>query len=47
MSPNYKKTFFTPSVKRYLFVVLFVFFGVVAFLNEADSKLGYYLSFWL
>lgn len=47
MSPNYKKTFFTPWVKRYIFVSLFIFFSVVVFLNEENSLLWNYLALWL
>lgn len=42
-----KKAFFTPTVQRYIYVSLFVFLSVVAFLNEKDSILWSYLSDWL
>ncbi|MDD3793570.1 MAG: DNA translocase FtsK [Candidatus Gracilibacteria bacterium] len=35
------------ETKRYIFIVLFLFVGIVSFLSEKDSTLGYYLSLGL
>lgn len=41
------KTVMNSDIKRYIYVAVFLFLGVVAFLAEKDSTLWYYLSLGL
>ncbi|MDD3144654.1 MAG: DNA translocase FtsK [Candidatus Gracilibacteria bacterium] len=45
--PPRKTKVLNPETKRYIYVSLFLFIGIVAFLDEKSSTLGYFLSMGL